>query len=285
MQKTPRDFSSIRGTSSNVFIYYAATFGLAWAVWIPILLSARGLIGLHIPLTFALLAGLAPIGTGVWLTWREQGIGGLKDLVTRCLMMRARWPLYLAAIGLPALNIILPLMLNPGTMIPPVTKWLPIYLTQIPIITGMAIFEEAGWRGYASPRLQHKFGKYPASLLMGCLWAIWHWPYWLTPGLGFITDMSLEKSLVALAFTLIGTAAFETQLTWLFNKARGSLFFACLFHSAYNSLWLALIAGKPNNQLNTTWLGPVVSASIALVLFLIDTRGKPRPPNPDSGLR
>ncbi len=65
-----QNFASIPGKTSNIVIYYVATFGIAWAVWIPILLSAYGLINLHIPLSFALLAGLAPIGMGVWLTWR-----------------------------------------------------------------------------------------------------------------------------------------------------------------------------------------------------------------------
>jgi membrane protease YdiL (CAAX protease family) len=265
-----QDYSKINGETKNVVQFYLLAFVIAWIFWIPILLSAYNIIPLKIPLQLSLLAGLAPIGTGLWMTYKEQGKQGLKDLLKRCIMLKfhAKW--FLVALILPALNIFIPLLILGIKQLPDLSKWVPIYLVQLPLITFIAIFEEAGWRGFASPRLQSKLGKYPSSILMGGLWAIWHWPYWLTPGLGFITNLSFDKTITALLLSLVGTAAFETQLTWLFNKVKGSLFFACLFHAAYNSMWLALISGTDNKQLNTTYIGPVVSFSIALLLFLYD---------------
>lgn len=40
--------------------------------------------------------------------------------------------------------------------------------------------EETGWRGFALPRLQSKFGPLKATLLLSVLWAFWHLPHFLT---------------------------------------------------------------------------------------------------------
>ena len=36
--------------------------------------------------------------------------------------------------------------------------------------------EEAGWRGFALPRLQAKFSPLVSSLILGVIWAVWHAP-------------------------------------------------------------------------------------------------------------
>ncbi len=42
--------------------------------------------------------------------------------------------------------------------------------------------EEFGWRGYALDRLLVKFGFLKGSLILGFFWAIWHLPWYFTPG-------------------------------------------------------------------------------------------------------
>ena len=45
------------------------------------------------------------------------------------------------------------------------------------------LFEEPGWRGFALPRLQDKFGRSLGSLVVAVLWLLWHQPMNLTFGL------------------------------------------------------------------------------------------------------
>lgn len=48
------------------------------------------------------------------------------------------------------------------------------------LLIGGPLFEEPGWRGFAQPRLQERFGPMAASLILGILWAFWHMPIWFS---------------------------------------------------------------------------------------------------------
>ena len=42
--------------------------------------------------------------------------------------------------------------------------------------------EEFGWRGYALPVLENKFGIWVANIILGVIWALWHIPTWFITG-------------------------------------------------------------------------------------------------------
>jgi CAAX protease family protein len=47
------------------------------------------------------------------------------------------------------------------------------------IFTG-ALGEETGWRGYALPQLQRRFGPLASSLMLALVWFGWHLPqFWV----------------------------------------------------------------------------------------------------------
>jgi membrane protease YdiL (CAAX protease family) len=111
----------------------------------------------------------------------------------------------------------------------------------------IAVAEEVGWRGFALPRLQRRFGAFAASGLLGVLWALWHLPMFAAQGI------PLELLLV---------------FTWAYERSGQSLFFAVFAHVGVhlNNSHLAL----PGDQIPL-----VVHAVIyaALGLLLVSPRG------------
>ncbi|HYP46602.1 MAG TPA: CPBP family intramembrane glutamic endopeptidase, partial [Propionibacteriaceae bacterium] len=56
---------------------------------------------------------------------------------------------------------------------------LPLLLSQLVL---HLLTEEAGWRGFALPRLRVLLGPVTASLVLGLVWAAWHIPMFFVSG-------------------------------------------------------------------------------------------------------
>jgi membrane protease YdiL (CAAX protease family) len=84
--------------------------------------------------------------------------------------------------------------------------------------------EEAGWRGYALPRLQARFSPLTASIILGPIWALWHGPLLI----GMLQEAGPWRMLVRIL--MIGVA-----FTWLYNRTGGSLLAVMLLHAAWNT--------------------------------------------------
>lgn len=85
--------------------------------------------------------------------------------------------------------------------------------------------EEFGWRGFAYPRLEQRWGKVRASLLLGAMWGFWHLTYGVTPeAAGF--------DIFVFAQGMIELPLYSLILTYLFEKGGRSMAIALLFHAA-----------------------------------------------------
>jgi membrane protease YdiL (CAAX protease family) len=91
--------------------------------------------------------------------------------------------------------------------------------------------EEAGWRGFALPRLQARYGPLLGTLILGILWGMWHLPLHLDL---FRQDFGSGLLNFGLLFGL-ATLAYAVIQTWLFNTTRGSLLLLMLAHGSINA--------------------------------------------------
>ena len=102
------------------------------------------------------------------------------------------------------------------------------------IIDG-GVSEEPGWRGYAYPILQDRWGAVPAALVVGFVWALWHmgplqWRILFADGteafVAFLPGYGLAYVLVVLPLAIV--------FSWLYESTGGSLLICFVAHAVYN---------------------------------------------------
>ena len=151
----------------------------------------------------------------------------------------------------------------------PLSSWVssigsnPTFLHLGPTFLATALYggplgEEAGWRGFALPRLQKRFDPLLASVYLGLIWGLWHLPLHLTGYYNALYGNPLMGVLSRL-FTAIPQAVL---FTWLYNRTNGNLLVVVIFHTAFN-LTSALIAPE---------VGLYITVTIAVVLMVVFDR-------------
>ena len=115
--------------------------------------------------------------------------------------------------------------------------------------------EETGWRGFALPRLQARTSPLIAALITGVFWTLWHFFYWQGQGQPLMTvDFWAQMFTVHILFSLL--------ITWLYNRAKGSLLVAGIAHAAANTAQAFI---------STQFWGMCLAwAVVALVLIVVD---------------
>ena len=228
-------------TTARAFplMYFVLALALTWVLWWPAALEARGLISLPIPAQP--LGAFGPLVAAVIVTAQESGRAGLRSLLGRILQWRVApiWYgvallgpilLYLAALALAVLLGGQPPSLGALIGVVPILVILTLYM-----VFFVALGEEVGWRGYALPALQARYGALVASVILGAMWALWHLPLFFNPDLHY-SDLPF---VLQLAFQIPAAILF----TWVFNSTGGSVLIAILMHAVLNAstrLWSAM---------------------------------------------
>ena len=218
---------------SPVIWFFLLTFGFSWGPWL--LTSFLHTLGLFAP-TFA----------AIIVTGAIKGKPGIIALLKRLAYWRVGLPWYLfvlfstAVIGFLAIGIY---VLTGGT-----APSISFYIFLPGIIT-YGLTEEIGWRGFALPELQKKYSALTSSVIIGVIWAFWH--FVITPGAPlFIMVFSLEVIMLSILFT------------WVYNNTNGSILLAALYHTVINIV-------ISNLKIPTIPLLLVIYLILELVLVLV----------------
>jgi len=92
-----------------------------------------------------------------------------------------------------------------------------IGVVPVAVVTILITFgEETGWRGFALPLLQRRYGALAAALLVTPVWALWHLPYFFT--------VSTYRGFAPVGYVgfVFGLACGSIVLTWLYNGTGGT---------------------------------------------------------------
>lgn len=222
-----------------VIAYFALAWALSWLVWLPLAAPGLGLPALPFLVQYA-LGAYGPALAAILVTAATSGSAGV-GLLLRRVAEPPRLPILLA--GLLGPFAIVAAALAAGALFPslgitldgafqsPQFPGAAAPLLFIFYLLTWALSEEVGWRGFALPRLEQRFGPFAATLLLALGWAAWHWPLFLFwpsfMGMGLGGTIGWFVSLLIGAFIL----------TWLHDRGRGSLLAPILFHAGLNTVF------------------------------------------------
>ena len=135
---------------------------------------------------------------------------------------------------------------------------LPLLLINI---TAGPMGEQLGWRAYALKELQKRRSPLVASLWIGLLWGLWHFPLWLVSGYAGL-DLLLYSG-----FFMVGIVSFSVFLTYFYNKS-GNILVAVWIHFLFNVL-LQVVA---LDMLQLIAAVSVLYLMAATLIVLLDSR-------------
>lgn len=214
--------------------FFVLAYAVTWLLWAPVVFGGIPAFSeaRHVPSLAALPAvAVGVTGSALFITAVTQGRPGLRRMFERlrCWDVGLRW-YALALLLFPIGEVLLTAAVTGSGALRALT---PSALVFYPaafashFIFG-PLFEETGWRGFALPRMQHRFGPMRGTLLLGLLWAGWHFflyvPMWIAAG--------TVGALVNAAIFIVFTVAVSVVFTWLFNNTRASLLLAILLHGS-----------------------------------------------------
>jgi len=225
-------------------VFVILTFGIAAAVYLPLLAEGWGWIDITVPQGLVILGVLSPGIATFLIRLYDEGVDGVRSVLgglTAWRFGRVWWGVTLAlpvalALGLAGGVIVLGQEFSPDP-IRMVSEAGAGFVLLILLRLVTAAGEEIGWRGHLLPLLQARLSALNASLVIAVIWGVWHLPLLIGNG--------VEGPVIALR--LVSTIGGAVMFTWLFNNTGGSVLAVTLLHAG-NNLWGPLLATSPTVQ-------------------------------------
>lgn len=267
-QETHEAGSMVQGGVNSwraIFVFVALAFVWAWGVGFAGAQAAARSPALSAALF--VLAGFGPSLAGFTVAAVFSNRAGLRGWLSRCLNGRVGWRWYLLAVLAPPAVMVCSLIMDValGGALPAFPaaghSLLVIANFGLVLLIGGPLGEEFGWRGYLTPALTARMDWRVASLLIGCVWGLWHLPLFFMTG----TPQAQMPMGVFLLNILAGSVLFG----WLFERTARSIVPALVLHTSLNGFAgvLAIVPTAATSQpyILVTWL-LVLIAAVLLIL-------------------
>lgn len=176
-------------------------------------------------------AWICPATAAAILVYRRHRTAGLIELLRRSFDYRRiddkLWyvPIFFL---MPAINVAAYVIMRAtGEAVP---------FLQLPGVQTVALFvalfiaalgEELGWSGYVTEPMQQRWGALGAGILIGIVWAVWHW----------IPLLQVDRTADWISWWSLFTVASRVLIVWIYDNTGKSVFAAALFHADTNLCW------------------------------------------------
>ena len=225
--------------NNTLFIYYLLAVSISTIAVLPMILSTQGIILQHVSHVWHPVGALGPIGAAAFVAYLLKGKLGLSSYLQSLRDTTFSRKLFLLSISpillFPVLAVIMPLFnksaglsLNQFS----VTWWLSVLAASVAYGVG----EEAGWRGFALPRLQSRMNALWSIIVLTFFHWLWHIPFFF---------YRLQFGAGETVGFFIGMLAGGIFMTYLYNESGGKTMLPILFHTTWNVVSQVSLATQP----------------------------------------
>jgi membrane protease YdiL (CAAX protease family) len=263
--------------------FFVLAYAVTWLLWSPVLFLKLPPFNptTHAPALYV-LPGIAigVTGSAFLMTALTQGRAGVHRLLQRLVLWRVNLQWYVVAVLLlPLTQVLVAVALGHPDALDAIS---PTALLLYPAAYAAhfffgPLFEESGWRGFALPRLQHRYGPLLGTLLLGLLWSTWH--FFLYVPVWFQSE-SIGDGLMGTGLFVVTTTSMTFIFTWLFNNTRASLLLSILLHGSVDgtATYLQVLAEKgilsADAAGSSIGRGMLIGCVIWSLVLVIATRGR-----------
>lgn len=249
-------------SKKSPLLFFVLVYALSIPFWVLDVIFPMNLPVDNLPVT-DIVATFCPAIAASILVYREEKFLGVRNLWKRAFdykrITQKIW--YVPIIFLMPLLYVMTygVMRLVGQPVP--TVWHPPLLTPLVFIGFFfaAAGEELGYSGYVTDPMQVRYTALTASLIIGSIHAVWHWPSMIqmgmTPGL--------------MAWGTLMTISFRVLTVWLYNNTGNSVFATILFHAVTNTGRSVFPGGRSAFELGDAAVGyGIMTITAAIVVFL-----------------
>jgi uncharacterized protein len=219
------------------FRFFLFTFIWSWTCWTPLVLCSLRIIPIPdkllatLTLPILVLGVFGPLAGALFVLHQEKGKGSSRKYMRSFLDLHLGWKAYIIPIiifgGSTFIAWFLPELFGEkrlSMLLPSIWTFFPYILIMILLGGGQ---EEFGWRGYALPLLENKFGIWFANIILGSIWAFWHIPLW------FITGTS--QSYMNFGGFMLLMLGYSFILSWIRKISDNRQFSGLYVHGLFNA--------------------------------------------------
>ena len=228
-------------TGTNPWHFFVLALTLSWLFWIPLALIGED--PMQFPyLILMILGGLGPAMAEIVLVFLLGSQEQRRDYRGRLFDVGRigwRWCVIILLM-FPVLNAVATLLsVMAGASRPTfetAARLLANPLSIVPYVLFLFFFgplpEELGWSGYALDGLQAKRTALASSLIIGAVWAVWHFPLFFMEGT--FQNEQIGFGTPAFWWYMLPTLPISVLDTWIYNNANRSTLSAVLLHFMVN---------------------------------------------------